>query len=63
MRSCYGWRWMSSSADGGPEAGDGQGDDLAAVHVAGVAQQPHPRVCPVLRFHRRRRRCWGLEWR
>jgi hypothetical protein len=45
-----------AEADGRPEAGDGEGDGAAAVHVAGVAEETHARVCPVFHFHRRRRR-------
>jgi hypothetical protein len=43
-----------AKADGGPEAGHGEGDGAAAVDVAGIAEEAHPRVCPALQLHRRR---------
>jgi hypothetical protein len=43
-----------AEADGGPEAGHGEGDGAAAVDVAGIAEEAHPRVCPALQLHRRR---------
>jgi len=35
-----------AEADGGGEVSDGKGQRPAAVHVAGVAEEPHPRVRP-----------------
>jgi hypothetical protein len=44
-----------AEADGGGEVGDGEGQRPTAVHVAGVAEEPHPRVRPPLQPHLRRR--------
>ena len=49
-----------AEADSGGEVGDGEGQRPAAVHVAGVAEEPHPRVRPPLQSrlrHRFRRHC------
>lgn len=42
--------------NGGPEVAEAEGDGAAVVNVAGVAQQPHPGIRPVLDYRRRRRR-------
>lgn len=34
--------------DGRPEIAEGEGDGPSEVDVAGIPQQPHPRVGPVL---------------
>lgn len=44
-----------AETDSGVEVGEGKGDGPAAVHVAGVAQQPHPSVRAPLQSHLRRR--------
>lgn len=41
--------------NGGPEVAEAEGDGAAVVNVAGVAQQPHPGIRPVLDYRRRRR--------
>ena len=44
-----------AEADSGGEVSDGEGECLAAVHVAGVAKEPHPRVGTPLKYHLRLR--------
>lgn len=44
-----------AEVDGGGKVGDGEGQGPAAVHVAGVAEEPHPRVRPPLQHHLCRR--------
>lgn len=44
-----------AEADGGGEVGDSEGQRPAAVHVAGVAEEPHSRVRPPLQPHLHRR--------
>ena len=47
-----------AEADSGGEVSDGEGECLAAVHVAGIAKEPHPRVGTLLKYHLRLRcRC------
>lgn len=43
-------------SDGGPEVAEAEGDGTAVVDIAGVPEQTHPSVGPVLDHCLRRRR-------